>query len=206
MCIAPPPTPAPTDDNRGFSPGGTVDGIQVDDNGCIAVSQEWCPILNQCVVTATNPCSATPVDADGCAVGHSDGPEVFCESRQDCILDQLWFSVHVEGLEGKAVYPGSTVYLTGREEQVLLALSIERGPGSLGKPLSAEFIGSCQFGGAKALAQLRIPPAENSVTATMPLVRERDGESCAVRARVRLERDGDTDYLAYTNHIRLILD
>ena len=90
MCIAPPPTPAPTDDNRGFSPGGTVDGIQVDDNGCIAVSQEWCPILNQCVVTATNPCSATPVDADGCAVGHSDGPEVFCESRQDCILDQLW--------------------------------------------------------------------------------------------------------------------
>jgi hypothetical protein len=123
------------------------------------------------------------------------------------ILDQLWFSVHVEGLEGIAAYPGSTVSLTGREEQALLALSIERGPGSLGKPLVAEFIGSCQLGAAESLAQLRIPPAENSVTATMSLVQAgRDGESCTVRARVRLEREGDTDYLAYSNHIRLILD
>ena len=102
---------------------------------------------------------------------------------------------------------GSTVYLTGREEQALLALSIERGPGSLGQPLLAEFIGSCQLGAAETLAQLQIPPTENTVTATMPLLQAgRDQESCTVRARVRLERDGDTDYLAYTNHIRLVLD
>ncbi len=123
------------------------------------------------------------------------------------ILDHLWFSVHVERLERTAAYPGSTVYLTGREEQALLALSIERGPGSLGQPLLAEFIGSCQLGAAETLAQLQIPPTENTVTATMPLLQAgRDQESCTVRARVRLERDGDTDYLAYTNHIRLVLD
>ena len=52
-----------------------------------------------------------------------------------------------------------------------------------------------------------IPPAENTATVTMPLLQGgRDGKSCTVRARVRLERDGETDYLAYTNHVRLILD
>jgi hypothetical protein len=123
------------------------------------------------------------------------------------ILDQLWFSVDVEGLEQSAAYPGSTVYLEGAEGEALLALSIERGPGSLGKPLLAEFIGSCRLGSAETLAELRMPPTENSVTTTMPLLQSgRDGESCTVRARVRLERGGETDYLAYTNHIRLVLD
>jgi hypothetical protein len=104
-------------------------------------------------------------------------------------------------------YPGSTVYLTGGEDEALLALAIERGPGSLGQPLLAEFIGSCQLGAAESLAKLWIPPAENTATVTMPLLQwGRDGKSCTVRARVRLERDGDTDYLAYTNHVRLILD
>ncbi|WP_133300671.1 hypothetical protein [Seongchinamella sediminis] len=123
------------------------------------------------------------------------------------ILDQLWFSVHMEGLEGNAAYPGATVYLTGSEEEAVLSLAIERGPGSAGKPLSAEFIGSCKLGAAESLTRQWIPPAETTATATMPLLQTgRDGESCTVRARVRLQRDGEPDYLAYSNHIRLVLD
>ena len=113
--------------------------------------------------------------------------------------------MNVEGLEQNAAYPGSTVNLNGLEGDALLALSIKRGPGSFGKPLLVEFIGSCRIGAAETLAELRMPPAENSVTATMPLLKPgRDGESCTVRARVRLEREEDTDYLAYTNPIRFL--
>ena len=122
------------------------------------------------------------------------------------ILNQLWFSLDIEGL-GETAYPGYTVYITDQPRTGELRLEIERGPGSEGRPLLAEFIGSCRHGVSEMFASARIPVNATSATASVPLsARGQDGKSCVLRARVRLERDAANDYLAYTNPIRLILE
>jgi len=122
------------------------------------------------------------------------------------ILEQLWFSVNVDGLEG-AAYPGSVVNVGARDSMAAVSLSIERGEGSAGQPLTVEIIGNCNSGEAEILAVLEIAPADSTVTTLVPLAATGlDGASCSLRARVRLRRDSAPDYLAYTNPIRLILD
>lgn len=122
------------------------------------------------------------------------------------ILNQLWFSLAVEGLEEKA-YPGYTVYLGERDLSAELSVAIERGPGSTGQPLEVEFIGNCRSGASEVLAAVEIAPDASEVSTVVPLTATgQDGSSCVVRARLRLRRDIPTDYLAYTNPIRLVLE
>ena len=127
-------------------------------------------------------------------------------SDQGRILNQLWFSLEVDSLE-KASYPGYTAYLGDRESLGMLKLVIERGPGSVGLPLAVEFIGDCRSGESEVLAVEEIAADSDSISAVVPLAATgEDGKSCTVRARVRLSRANASDYLAYTNPIRLILD
>jgi hypothetical protein len=122
------------------------------------------------------------------------------------ILNQLWFSLEVNSL-GQATYPGYTAYLGDRESHGVLKLVIERGPGSVGLPLDVEFIGDCRSGESEVLAVEEIAADSDSISAVVPLAATGDdGKSCTVRARVRLSRANASDYLAYTNPIRLILD
>jgi hypothetical protein len=122
------------------------------------------------------------------------------------ILNQLWFSLSVEGLEEKA-FPGYTVYLGERDLSADLSVAIERGPGSLEQPLEVEFIGSCRSGASEVLATVEVAPDASEASTVIPLAATgQDGKSCIVRARLRLRRDIPTDYLAYTNPIRLVLE
>lgn len=122
------------------------------------------------------------------------------------ILNQLWFSVAVEGLQEKA-FPGYTVYLGEHGLNAELSVSVERGPGSLEQPLQVEFIGSCRSGASEILATAEIAPGASEASAVIPLdATGQDGKSCVVRARLRLRRDIPTDYLAYTNPVRLVLE
>ena len=108
---------------------------------------------------------------------------------------------------GQAAYPGYTAYLGDRESLGVLKLSIERGPGSVGSPLEVEFIGDCRSGESEVLAVEEIAADGDSISAVVPLAATgEDGKTCTVRARVRLSRTNASDYLAYTNPIRLILD
>lgn len=121
---------------------------------------------------------------------------------QGRILDQLWFTVGVEGLE-QAVYPGSTVY-SGGSNTALVSLSIERGPGSIGLPLVAEIIGNCKTGSTEVLAEFTLAAGSSTVSGDIPLrVTGRDHDSCFLRARVRKVDNLGADLLAYTNPVKL---
>jgi glycopeptide antibiotics resistance protein len=122
------------------------------------------------------------------------------------ILNQLRFSVDLDGLEQSA-FPGYTVDVGDRDSLGVMNLVIERGPGSIGQPLTAEFIGNCSTGKAEILAVEEIPPDDSAASMLIPLAATGpDGESCTLRVRVRLSHGSSTDYLAYTNPVRLILD
>ena len=121
------------------------------------------------------------------------------------ILNQLRFSVEVDGLE-QAAYPGYTVYVGDRDSVAMVELGVERGPGSTGQPLTVEIIGNCSSGEAEVLMMQELAPEESTVSTLLPLAATGlDGASCILRARVRLINESSADYLAYTNPIRLIL-
>lgn len=121
------------------------------------------------------------------------------------ILNQLWFSIEVDGLEG-TLFPGFVAAIDGSPIEAELRVSLERGPGSFGKALAVEFIGSCRSGEPELLAVTEIAPgaAETSVRVPVAAV-GLDGESCTIRSRVRLERADGDDLLAYSNHVRIYL-
>ena len=122
------------------------------------------------------------------------------------ILNQLGFSLEVDGLE-QAAYPGDTVTVGDRDSTGLMNLSIVRGPGSVGQPLTVEFIGNCLSGDAEIIAVEELAPDVSAASVSLPLAATgRDERSCTLRARVRLSRESTTDYLGYTNPIRLILN
>ena len=121
------------------------------------------------------------------------------------ILDQLWFTVGLEGLE-QAAYPGSTVYVGDSDSVARVSLSIERGLGGIGSPLVVEIIGNCATGRTEILAEYKLSPGSSEVAGLIPLrATGQDQESCFLRARVRLVMVLGPDLLAYTNPIRLKL-
>ena len=122
------------------------------------------------------------------------------------ILDQLWFAVDVDGVEQSA-YPGYIVDVGDRDSEAVASLTIKRGPGSEGQPLTVEIIGNCTSGDTEVVMQQELAPEDSTVTTLLPLAATGlDEASCFLRARVRLARDASRDYLAYTNPVRLILN
>jgi hypothetical protein len=121
------------------------------------------------------------------------------------ILDQLWFSVGLDGSE-EIAYPGSSLTVGDSDSVAMVGLLVERGPGSVGLPLTVEIIGNCGRGGAKVLAELALPANRSSVFDLIPVrATDQAQESCFLRARVRLVQATESDFMAYTNPIRLRL-
>lgn len=121
------------------------------------------------------------------------------------ILRQLSLTVEVPGLATPAS-PGVVVQLGSQPGVLIARVDLERGPGSEEEPLQVEFIGNCRSGEAEVLtAEDLVAVASSAVARFAPGATGADGESCYLRARVRLKKNGEPDLMAYTNHIRLLL-
>ena len=122
------------------------------------------------------------------------------------ILDQLSFSAALDGLDGPA-YPGSIIKVGNKSGVASVAILLERGSGSVGKPLTVEVIGDCSSGNWGILSEHELAPTDSKITTPVPLASTgKDGVSCSLRARVRLKNESSADYLAHTNPIRFILN
>ncbi len=120
------------------------------------------------------------------------------------ILDKLQFSLDFEGLDQLAL-PGTVVKVDTEKEIAIVAVSIERGNGSIGAPLFTEIISNCASGKAEIVYSATIPPIGSDSVGLVPVQqRGRDNASCYFRARVRMKVLGAPDLMAYTNPIRIM--
>jgi hypothetical protein len=121
------------------------------------------------------------------------------------ILNQFHFSIELEGLS-TPLYPGSVARLGSSKGTALATISVERGPGSIGSPLTTEIISNCGSGKAEIIHTSILPAGVDDDTAFLPVYeRGSDGQSCFIRARVRLFNPTQPDLLAYTNPVRILL-
>ena len=121
------------------------------------------------------------------------------------ILEQFYFSVEYEERVAPA-YPGSTVHIGHTDSVAVFSIAIQRGPGSLNMPLSAELISNCVDGKPAQIAKLEFSPGESVVSGLFPIASVGlDERSCFVRARIRLSNFTEPDFLAYSNPIRFVL-
>jgi len=117
-------------------------------------------------------------------------------------LRHLALTVQAPGLKVPAS-PGEIVrYRAGAAIDVRLA--IDRSSNAADASLRAEIIGNCRTGRTESIASMDMTPGTNDVDLPVRgVVAGEDGESCYVRARVRMPRGADGDWLAYTNPIRI---
>jgi hypothetical protein len=120
------------------------------------------------------------------------------------ILDQFGlFLLHPD--LPRATSPGETVRIRDADG-TRIALSVQRGPGSSGQPLQAELIGNCLNGSIQLLKQASLNADQRSTQWSFNRLQPgADGDSCFVRARVRLLQQDGPDLLAYSNPIRIRL-
>jgi len=118
------------------------------------------------------------------------------------IADQLKLTAELEGLN-RRVYPGEIVDVRADDAVAMLSLEVARGEGSVLAPLEAEFITNCLNGDFQLMASVGLGPQETIASSLLPLIaRGSDDKSCVVRARLRLKKVGEADFMAYTNPIR----
>jgi hypothetical protein len=121
------------------------------------------------------------------------------------ILDQLYFSIELEGLR-QQLHPGAVARLGSSKGTALARISVERGPGSIGAPLTTEIISNCGNGKTEVVHTSIIPAHVREDTVFLPVnASGADGRSCFMRARVRLDNPQLPDLMAYTNPIRILL-
>jgi len=100
--------------------------------------------------------------------------------------------------------PGETVRLADAAD-TRVALSLGRGPGAAGRPLSVELIGNCGDGQVRVLESAVLAPTQRSRLWRFDRLQPgADGRSCFFRARVRLVAEDGADLLAYSNPIRVL--
>jgi|GEM_PF-2114897 len=122
------------------------------------------------------------------------------------ILLQLSLTAEIAGMPAPA-YPGSVVSLDGERSLILARVSLQRGPGADGAPLQIEFISNCRTGESETLEVLDLAPEDVvATTAINPAATGADRRSCFLRARVRRPLEDSPDLMAYTNHIRFVLN
>lgn len=121
------------------------------------------------------------------------------------ILDQFHFSIEVDGLE-QSIHPGSVVRVPSSEGLAFVTVSLQRGPGSQGKPLTVDIVSNCGDGSTSIAHSASLAEYETVETAFLPVFASGlDGQSCYMRARVRLSNSDEPDFLAHTNPIRIFL-
>ena len=121
------------------------------------------------------------------------------------LLNRLNFSVELDGLD-KPAYPGAIVKLGSQSSIASTNLTLERGKGSEGSPLTFEVISNCSTGITEVLYTEVLDPVSSESHGLFSINRAgEDSRSCFVRARVRLYSPTGPDLLAYTNPIRILL-
>jgi hypothetical protein len=121
------------------------------------------------------------------------------------LLNKLTFSLELEGLATRA-YPGDVVNLGTDYATAIASVTLERGTGSEGSPLTLEIISNCHSGNAEVVHASVLGPLSTDSANLIPIRNTgEDGRSCFVRARIGMYLPTGPDLLAYTNPIRILL-
>jgi hypothetical protein len=88
----------------------------------------------------------------------------------------------------------------------LIQVELLREHDYIGLPLDIELITNCVIGEPELLAPIRVPAFKNTAAALIPINREgKDGASCYLRSRVKVQTANGIPNMAYSNHIRFSL-
>ncbi len=89
----------------------------------------------------------------------------------------------------------------------LIDIELLREADFIGLPLEVELITNCVTGQPQLLDSLKLKGFENNAAALIPINQAgKDGETCYLRSRVKLEEFSGTVNMAYSNHIRFFLN
>jgi VanZ family protein len=89
----------------------------------------------------------------------------------------------------------------------LIQVEMQREADFIGLPLHVELITNCLTGEPELLDSIRVPAFKNTAAALIPINREgKDAASCYLRSRVKVQTVDGTPNMAYSNHIRFILN
>ncbi|MEH6570599.1 MAG: hypothetical protein V7709_16080, partial [Halioglobus sp.] len=121
------------------------------------------------------------------------------------LLESLRFSLEFDGLR-TSVHPGAVVKLSADSANAVAKISLIRGPGSKGSPLTAEIISNCSSGQTRTVHEAVLDPTDSIDISFLHVSNKaNDSGSCFLRVRVRLYNPLEPDLLAYTNPIRILL-
>jgi hypothetical protein len=89
----------------------------------------------------------------------------------------------------------------------LIQVELLRENDFIGVPLDIELITNCVTGEPELLDSISVPVFKNTAAALIPINREgKDGSSCYLRIRVKIQTADGTTNMAYSNHIRFLLN
>ncbi len=119
-------------------------------------------------------------------------------------LGNFLFTVSAPGLDVPAS-PGEVIRYR-RDAQVRVSVAVERAGASDAALLTVEIIGNCRSGKPEILAAVVLEPNQSEVGMPIEhLTPGADQQSCYLRSRVRKQREGGDDWLAYSNPVRIKL-
>ena len=102
--------------------------------------------------------------------------------------------------------PGEVAY---NDEGSIALIDIEllRVVDFIGLPLEVELITNCLTGEPQVLDPLKVNSFDNNAAALIPINQAgKDGETCYLRSRVKFEDFSGAVNMAYSNHIRFLID
>ncbi|KXI28495.1 acyltransferase family protein [Paraglaciecola hydrolytica] len=89
----------------------------------------------------------------------------------------------------------------------LIQVELQREKDYLGLPLDVELVTNCVSGEPELLGAIRVPAFSNTAEAFLPINNSgKDAQSCYLRSRVQVEASEGLTYMAYSNHIRFLLN
>ena len=89
----------------------------------------------------------------------------------------------------------------------LVEVKLSREIDFIGLPLEVELITNCVTGKPELLESLKVPAFANTSAALIPINQVgKDSQSCYLRSRVKVKTTSGISKMAYTNHIRFLMD
>ena len=102
--------------------------------------------------------------------------------------------------------PGEASYVQAGSF-ALVEVKLSREIDFIGLPLEVELITNCVTGKPELLESLKVPAFANTSAALIPINQVgKDSQSCYLRSRVKVKTTSGISKMAYTNHIRFLMD